>query len=146
MSTKLAKSQNELSVTGKPSSQDLVLARMLDLSAQITRQEVQPGEVRFWQETFKTESPEMLEWAFREYLKTAHFFPKPGDIQELIDAKRNEAQVDLYDRENQLRKRWESHGCMSGWKYAEKGGVVRCPECEKFIKETDNLLTKLGAE
>ena len=90
MTNKLAKSKNELNATGKPSSQDLVLARMLDLAAQITRQEVQPGEVRFWQETFATERPEMLERAFREYLRKAKYFPKPGDIQELIDRWRNE--------------------------------------------------------
>lgn len=143
MTANLVKSKNELGVTGKPSLQDSVLLRMLDLAAQITRQEIQPGEARFWQETFQNERPEMLEWAFREFLKTAHFFPKPADIQELIAAKRSEAQADLYDREEEQRQRWAQHGCMSGWKYAEKGGVIRCPECQKFIEKTDDLLSKM---
>lgn len=84
----LEKSRNGLSKTGKPSSQDLVLARMLDLAAQVMRQEVMPGEVRFWSETFSKENPEMLEWAFREYLRGAEFFPKPSQIAALIERKR----------------------------------------------------------
>lgn len=88
LTARQAHTQNGLSVTEKLSSQDLVLMRMLDLAAQITRQEVMPGEIRFWSETFRKECPEMLEWAFSEYLRTAQFFPKPGDIEALLERRR----------------------------------------------------------
>jgi len=110
----------ELRETEKPSSPDLVLARMLDLAAQITRQEVQPGEIRFWSETFQNERPQLLEWAFREYLKTAQFFPKPGDIDKLLkDIKLELAQGDSF----------KSCGKCTpeGWVLVG-GGVKRC-EC-----------------
>lgn len=84
----LAKSKSELSETGKLSAQHLVLVRMLDLAGQVMRQEVMPGEVRFWLETFSKERPETLEWAFREYLRGAEYFPKPSQIAALIDRKR----------------------------------------------------------
>lgn len=48
------------------------------------RQEVLPGEVRVWSETFKTERPEMIESGFMEYFKEGKFFPKPADIRATI--------------------------------------------------------------
>jgi hypothetical protein len=62
----------------------LTLPRLLDLAAQLMKVEIAPAEARFWSEMFRNESPEMLEWAFREYLRTAKFFPKPADITLLI--------------------------------------------------------------
>jgi hypothetical protein len=81
----LARQSSELTTTQTQSSQDLVLSKMLLLSAQVAGREILPGEVRLWSETFKRTNPATLELAFRNYLKTAKFFPKPGDIWDCIE-------------------------------------------------------------
>lgn len=121
--SELVPSKKELNVTGKPSSLDSVLLKMLDLAAQITRQEIQPGEANFWKEAFRGESPERVEAAFKQYLKTADYFPKPGNIREILDR-----QDDIWNKLKALGEQHASHGCESGWVRVQ-GGVIRCKKC-----------------
>lgn len=100
---KLAKQQTGLTVTAPLSSQDLVLGKMLDLSAQLMAREVIPGEIRLWSETFKGTNPATLELAFRDYLKTAKFFPKPGDITERIEFVREKMRSETDELDNNQR-------------------------------------------
>ena len=80
----LAKTQNELSTTGRRSSLDSVLARMLDHVSQIYRTELQSGEVRVWQHSLLGKTPETVEWAFLTYFRQGKYPPKPADISELV--------------------------------------------------------------
>jgi hypothetical protein len=116
----LAKLRNALSETGKLSSQDLVLARMLDLSSQLTHTEMFPGAMRFWSETFRNERPEMIERAFKDYLaKRGKFFPKPADITETIERLRAGYAIQDSDR-RPTREETEREQATPEWEEMNK--------------------------
>lgn len=134
----IAKRRSEYLGTGQPSSKDSVIARMLDLAGQIHRQDVTAAEVRFWSEEFKNEKPVVLEWAFREHLRTGKFFPKPGDITDLIERRRLALRANTYtpiDRAatdaEQADPEWEEIAKQARAKWAEICGKTKMPEVKK---------------
>lgn len=74
--------------TKRPSLLDSVLAQSMNQVSLIFKTEILAGEIRVWQESLKGENPELVKWAFAEYLKTGDFPPKPGDITKLIADRR----------------------------------------------------------
>jgi hypothetical protein len=131
---KLVKQSNALSATGKSSSQQhVVLLRMLDLASQIAGKELMPAESRFWLESFQNERPEMLEWAFHEYLRAAKFFPKPGDITELIEQKRSSQAAALPAYKPIDREATDREQATPEWQALSE-------KCRKVLEDTKKLV------
>jgi hypothetical protein len=83
------KGNNALASTSQMSS--VMILASLDLAVAVMKTELTKPEVQLWRELLQPYPATAIQWAFREYLKAAVFFPKPADIIALIDTwKRNE--------------------------------------------------------
>lgn len=81
-----------------------VIAQYLDLSVTITRQEWTVLEVEFWKEILTPYDPEIIAWAFQDYLRTAEFIPKPKDIINRIEDRTRSLIAEANKRETERQE------------------------------------------